>query len=101
MAEVAVDLPQYADIKAFKIQCLHVDVVNDALVGKRRSRICPLELANKNVFRWKVDKDVWYVWTAGKERGYAISETPEGITVLTTLVGQETEVAKRKLRRAR
>lgn len=75
--------------------------INDALVRDRRSRICPLELSNRNIFRWKVDKDVWYVWTEGKERGYAISEKPDGITVLTTLIGQEIEVAKRKLRRSR
>lgn len=75
--------------------------INDALVRNRRSRICPLELSNRNVYRWKVDKDVWYVWTENKERGYAITDKPDGVIVLTTLVGQEIEDAKRKLRRAR
>lgn len=73
--------------------------VNDALVSNRRSRICPLELANSNIARWRAEKNVWYVWTEGKDRGYVISDKKEGIIVLTTLIGEETSVAKRKLRR--
>lgn len=73
--------------------------VNDALISGKKSRICPLELANSNVNRWKAEKDVWYLWNEDKSRGYVISEKEDGITVLTTLIGQDKELAKRKLQK--
>lgn len=82
--------------------------VNDALVAGRRHQTCPIELANNNLARWRVEKDVWYVWNEDKTRGYVISDPlddpdrsdrSQGITVMTTLVGQDPEVAKQKLKR--
>lgn len=73
--------------------------INDAEVRGRRSRICPLELANSNIARWKTEKDVWYLWTETKDRGYVISDRTDGVIVLTTLIGQKPDIAKRKLHR--
>lgn len=73
--------------------------VNDAFLKNRQHRVCPLELANSNVHKWKVEKNVWYLWTEGKDRGYVIADRDDKVTVLTTLVGQNKETAKRKLRR--
>jgi hypothetical protein len=75
--------------------------VNDALVRERVSHICPLELANTNIARWRAEKNVLYVWTENKERGYVISYRDDGIVVLTTLIGQAHAVARKKLHRHR
>lgn len=77
------------------------DEVNDALVAGRCHHSCPLELANTNLARWRVEKNIQFVWTKNKERGYVIAEREEGIVVLTTLIGQDPEQAKRKLQSRR
>lgn len=73
--------------------------VDDAWDKNRHHRVCPLELAHSNIHKWKVEKNVWYLWTEGKDRGYVIADRPDGVTVLTTLVGESKEKAKRKLQR--
>jgi hypothetical protein len=74
--------------------------VNDALIAGRSGVYCPIELASADVERWRARTDGYYVWTKDKMRGYALTESnTEGIVVLTVLVGQPHEIAKRKLRR--
>lgn len=75
--------------------------VNDAFVCDRRSRICPLELVNNYLHNWNTEKDVWFLWTEERDRGYVVLDRPEGVTVMTTLVGLSGEQAKHKLVRRR
>lgn len=72
--------------------------INDAMVKHRYGTVCPLELANKNVGRWKAQGKVWYCWLQSKKRGYVCREDPkEGLVVMTTLVGKSIEESRGKL----
>lgn len=82
-----------------EIAWLILGEINDAYARKRISSICPLELANSNIARWKAEKNLLYLWTQDKTRGYVVADRDDGVTVLTTLVGQDREVAKHKLQR--
>jgi hypothetical protein len=74
--------------------------VNDALIAGRQGHYCPIELANRNVVHWGPKGDGYYVWLKDKSRGYAVREdNHDGLVVLTTLVGDDSEKARRKLQR--
>ena len=72
--------------------------INDAVLARRYGDMCPLELANNNIERWRAKKGRWYCWNEDKSRGYTCSDDPdEGLVVLTTLVGDTPQQARRKL----
>lgn len=76
--------------------------INDAVVGGRYGDMCPLELANNNVERWRARKGVWFSWNEDKTRGFAVADDwEEGVVVLTTLIGDTAEKARQKLIRRR
>lgn len=75
--------------------------VNDALVAGRYGSFCPIELANNDVERWGAKRGGWYCWLEDKSRGYFCVEEDNATTVITVLVGEDRETAKRKLQRRR
>lgn len=73
--------------------------VNDAMIAGRHGTYCPLELANNSVERWGAKNGAWYCWLEDKSRGYACRDDEgDGLVVLTTLVGDDKETSRNKLR---
>jgi hypothetical protein len=67
-----------------------------ALAEGRASWVAPLELAHNDLDRWEAGKGL-VVWTPGKERGYVLLETEEGMLVTTVLQGRERDDARKRL----
>lgn len=83
-------------------ELIHKEVMA-ALDAGRHAKVPPIELACHGAERWEQrNPGAYIVWNEGKTRGYAVVEDEkEGMLVLTVLVGEEREVAMRKLRKLR